>query len=131
MHYSNTANMAQSMLEGCSRKPALPTTEDDNVYDSQQPETAATATAASSMSAISTASAGGVVVSSTGPRGRKSALHSQEVLVIVPGKHDNSAGVEGSEAKQLAQQALERLKQEGSKDKGRNNSWPGGGLLTA
>lgn len=129
MHYSKTARMGQSMLEGNSRRPALPTTEEDTPDDSQhQQPSAPTHAAANSSSAISTVGDGGVVASSIGPHGRKSAVHSQEYnVVVVPGKEDSAASVEGAEAKQLAQRALERLQQEDSGDSRFRNSWPGGG----
>ncbi|WIA41198.1 hypothetical protein OEZ86_004813 [Tetradesmus obliquus] len=87
MHYSNTALMAQSLAEGSSRRPALPTTEEDaddvagqqgsNAADASAPAAGAVAAAGNS-SALSTGS-------STGTGRRSSQLQSREYVVIVPG----------------------------------------------
>lgn len=87
MHYSNTALMAQSLAEGSSRRPALPTTEEDaddvagqqgsNAADASAPAAGAGAAAGNS-SALSTGS-------STGTGRRSSQLQSREYVVIVPG----------------------------------------------
>ncbi|WIA20905.1 hypothetical protein OEZ85_005250 [Tetradesmus obliquus] len=94
MHYSNTALMAQSLAEGSSRRPALPTTEEDaddaagqqgsNAADASAPA-AGTGAAAGSSSALSTGS-------STGTGRRSSQLQSREYVVIIPGAAGDTSG---------------------------------------
>lgn len=131
MRYSGTANMTFSMPEGISRKPTLPTTEDCDTEGTQQQLAAAVDGASAAVgpqAAITTATAGGVVALRTGPDGKLSALHSQEVVVLVPVNESDVASDGGVVAKQLAQQAVEKLKQEEGME--RRGSWPGGTVLT-
>jgi hypothetical protein len=155
MHYSNTARMAQSLAEGSSRKPALPTTEEDaddaaaqQASNAADIPAAADAGAAGNNSALSTGS-------SNGTGRRSSQLQSREYVVIVPGAEgansSNALGAPGGviassampasssscrstpaasqgglEAQQLAKRVLDRLKKEEQGSTAGRGSWPGG-----